>query len=166
MSDDGLDVVIGIGNRMRNDDAAGPFVLDKLAGRLAPGVHLVESRGDPVTLLGWWQSAARAVVVDAVRSGGKPGTIYRFNGDTPLPARYFRQSTHLVGLADAVEMARTLGRLPRSFVLFGIEAESFDHGTRLSPAVAEASLAVIESIVDLFGMPGTGEFSTKVVGGA
>lgn len=151
MTSDGVNVVIGVGNRLRGDDAVGPVVIDRLQGRLPPAVHLIESLGDPVSLLGWWQSAALAVVVDAVRTGSKPGTVFRFNGRDKLPSAFFRKSTHLVGLADAVEMARTLDRLPTRLVLFGVEAETMEHGDEFSPAVARALDGVVEAIVELFG---------------
>ena len=153
MTGDGVNVVIGVGNRMRGDDAAGPIVIDRLQGRLPDSVHLVESQGDPVRLLGWWQSAGLSVVIDAVKTGAKPGTIYRFKGDHRLPAGFFRQSTHLVGLADAVEMARTLDRLPATLVLFGIEAESMEVGAPLGVRVAQAIDDVLESIVEMFATP-------------
>jgi hydrogenase maturation protease len=155
MTGDGVNVVIGVGNRLRRDDAAGPAVIDRLQGRLPRAVHLVESIGDPVSLLGWWQSAAVAVVVDAVKTGSKPGTVFRFDGHDSLPSAFFRQSTHLVGLADAVQMARTLGRMPGVLVLFGIEAENMDYGDELSPPVAAALDGVVDSILEMFPSSGT-----------
>jgi hydrogenase maturation protease len=152
---EGVNVVIGVGNRLRSDDAAGPMVIDRLQGKLPSGVHLVESIGDPVSLLGWWQSAAVAVVVDAVKTGSKPGTIFRFDGHDSLPTAFFRQSTHLIGLADAVQMARTLGRMPGVLVLFGIEVETMDYGEEVSPAVAAALDGVVDSILELFPESGT-----------
>jgi hydrogenase maturation protease len=150
MTGEGVNVVIGVGNRMRRDDAAGPVVVDRLQGKVPRGVHLVESIGDPVSLLGWWQSASLAVVVDAVKTGSKPGTVFRFNGHDSLPSAFFRQSTHLVGLADAVQMARTLDRMPGVLVLFGIEAQTMDYGEEISPAVHAALDGVVDSILEMF----------------
>ncbi len=47
-------------------------------------------------------------------------------------------------MAEAVELARVLGRLPARTVVFGIEGGSFEIGDRLTPAVA----AVIEPTAD------------------
>lgn len=159
MTSEGVNVVIGVGNRMRSDDAAGPVVIDRLQDRLPREVHLVESIGDPVSLLGWWQSASLAVVVDAVKTGSKPGTVFQFNGHDSLPSAFFRQSTHLVGLADAVQMARTLGRMPGVLVLFGIEAQTMDYGEELSPAVVAALDGVVDSIVEMFQAPDAAGFA-------
>jgi hydrogenase maturation protease len=43
-----------------------------------------------------------------------------------------------MGAAEAIELARTLGRLPRRLVVYGIEGASFHPGAPLTPAVADA----------------------------
>jgi hydrogenase maturation protease len=55
-----------------------------------------------------------------------------------LPAGLFRVSTHRFGLADALELARALGRLPPRVVVYGIEGSRFAPGRPMSPAVAAA----------------------------
>ena len=82
-------VVIGIGNRFRRDDSIGLQVLDAVTPRLPSCVDAVESNGDAIALVATWEGADLVVLVDAVRSGGKPGTIYRFDGAHRLPARRF-----------------------------------------------------------------------------
>jgi hydrogenase maturation protease len=63
----------------------------------------------------------------------------------------FRASTHHFGLAEAVELARAVGKLPPKMVVFGIEAERLDLGEGLSPAVADAvdraAVAVREEVL-------------------
>ena len=65
-----------------------------------------------------------------------PGTLTASTRrDEPLPAELFRRSTHALGIADAVELARELGRLPGRLAVYGIEGESFEAGEGLTPAV-------------------------------
>ena len=133
-------MVIGVGNVWRGDDAAGLEVVRRLR-RLAPPpeVTVIEQEGEPASLLDAWQGADRVLVVDGVSSGSPPGKIHRFEaGEGPLPAQFFRSSTHLLGLAEAVELARELDRLPGSLAVYGIEAKCFDPGEELSPAVRSA----------------------------
>ena len=52
--------------------------------------------------------------------------------------RSLRSSTHAFGVADAVELARALGRLPGRLDVYAIEGASFAAGDRLSPAVERA----------------------------
>ena len=46
--------------------------------------------------------------------------------------RLFRTSTHLLGVAEAVELGRELDRLPQRLTVYGIEGERFDVGEGLS----------------------------------
>ena len=51
-----------------------------------------------------------------------------------------RRAASMLGAAAGLEIARRLGWLSGSLHLVGIEGESFDHGTQLSPAVAAAEV--------------------------
>jgi hydrogenase maturation protease len=131
--------VIGLGNAARGDDAAGLIAARRLNG--------VEHEGDPLALLDVWDSAEWVVVIDAVRSGAVPGTIHRFDGAEPLPAAVRSStSTHAVGLAEAIELARALGRLPAELIVYGIEGERFEAGIGLTPAVSAAVDAIVNAV--------------------
>jgi hypothetical protein len=58
--------------------------------------------------------ADEAIVVDAVSSNAQSGAIHRLDAvSTKLPAELYRGSTHALSVAEAVELARALERLPR-----------------------------------------------------
>jgi hydrogenase maturation protease len=129
--------VVCVGNRWRCDDGVGLDVAGRLAGTLPEDVLLLEREGEPTALLAAWEGAEAVWLVDAVSSGAEPGTVHRLDAsDRELPREVFRRSTHHVGLAEAVELARALGRLPARTVVYGIEGESFEIGDVLSSAVA------------------------------
>jgi hydrogenase maturation protease len=127
--------LVGVGNDWRGDDGAGLALARRLHGELA-GVRVLETRCDPAALLDAWSGADHVLVVDAVRSGAEPGTIHRI-ADGPLPAG-MRGSTHALGLAEAVELSRALGRLPARLEIYGIEGARFEPGAGLTPPVARA----------------------------
>ena len=131
--------VVGVGNPWRGDDGAGLAVAERLEGRLPSGAAVLGREGEPTGLIDAWDGAEAVWLVDAVRSGAAPGVVHRLDASVEaLPADLFRGSTHHLGVPDAVELARAMGRLPRRVVVFGIEAESFETGNALSPAVANA----------------------------
>ena len=139
--------VIGVGNAWRNDDRAGLEVARLLAGTLPDGVEVLEREGEPTSLLDAWEGAAAVWLADAVSSGAEPGSVHRHDASTEaLPARLYDTSTHHFGLAEAVELARALGRLPERVVVYGIEGASFDTGETISPEVHEAAARVAEAI--------------------
>ena len=77
-----------------------------------------------------------------------PGTIYRFDAVLKgIPEGVRPGSTHSMGVCQAIEMARALGRLPRELTVYGIEGRSFAEGTRLTPTVADAIGRVVDLIV-------------------
>lgn len=139
--------VIGVGNALRGDDAVGLEVVRLLEGSLPPNVVTHTCEGEPLALLDLWNGCDRVVIVDAMLSGAEPGTLRSFDAaTTPLPPELARPSTHLVGVGDAVELARTLGRLPRRLDVYAIEAGRFDAGTPLSAPVAAAAAIVATAI--------------------
>jgi hydrogenase maturation protease len=135
-------VVIGVGNPNRGDDAAGLMAARLARARLARvgGVEVVECHGDPVRLIDRWAGAAAVIIADAVRSGAPPGRVRRVDASNkPLPVIFRRASSHAFGVADAIELARATGALPRRVIVYGIEAGVFAVGTGPSPAVARAA---------------------------
>ena len=139
--------VICVGNAFRGDDAAGLEVAKLLQGTLPEGAEVLEREGEPTALMDAWEGAEAVWLVDAVSSGAPSGSVHRINaGEEELPAGLFRASTHAFGLAETVELARALGRLPGRTVVFGIEGARFEAGDELSPEVAAAVPGVAESV--------------------
>ena len=146
-----MTLVIGLGNEWR-DDGAGLAVARRLRGALPEHVSVLEHEGEPVGLLETWSAAQLAIVVDAVSSGAAPGTIHRVDGRRErLPAELFRGSTHAFGLAEAVELARALERLPARLLVYGIEGECFGAGSGLSPSVERTVGELVGELSELLG---------------
>lgn len=140
-------LVIGVGNPFRRDDAAGRIAVRRLRGR-GVTVEAREHDGEGTSLMESWQGADVVVLIDATSSGGPPGTVHRFDGGAgPLPAVVRRDSTHAVGLPEALELARTLGRLPPRLIVYGIEGRAFDAGEGLSPEVERAVDEVVGRVL-------------------
>ena len=75
----------------------------------------------------------------SVRSGAPPGTIHRFDATVEkLPSWFSHSSSHSFGVAEAIELARSMGGLPPCLIVYGIEGLNFSAGTELLPEVAEA----------------------------
>ena len=141
--------VIGVGNEMRGDDAVGLTVARALVGEVGPDVRIVECEGEPISMLAAWAGCSRAIVVDATQSGALPGVIHRIDANAgPLPASLSRGSTHLLGIAEAIELARVLGRLPEQTIIYGIEGATFATGAPVSDAILDAAERVAASIRD------------------
>jgi hydrogenase maturation protease len=140
-------VVIGVGNGWRGDDAAGLEVARRIATAGPDGVRAVALEGEQSGLLEAWTAADDVAIVDACASGAAPGTLHRHDARAaPLPAHLSRSSTHAFGVAEAVELARALDRLPRTLTVYAIEGGSFALGERLTPPVARAVGALADEL--------------------
>ncbi len=138
-------LVIGIGNALRGDDAAGLEVVRRVSDE--PRIACAAHDGEAIELLERWRDARAVVLVDTVRSGAPAGTVHRLDASTePLPARLRRASSHTIGIGEAIELARTLGRLPERVIVYGVEGARFAAGAQLSPEVARVIDAVAESV--------------------
>jgi hydrogenase maturation protease len=138
-------IIIGLGNELRHDDAIGLIAARRLRDQ---GVPAEEHEGDPATLMTRWTATDGVIVIDAVSSGAEPGTLHFLDASAaPLNREHFTSSTHALGLADAVELSRTLDTLPPRVYLFGVEARDVCVGVGLSPEVGRALPVLIKEVL-------------------
>jgi hydrogenase maturation protease len=146
-------LVIGLGNPDRGDDAVGVQVAREVAAE-RNGVNVLEF-DDPSEALDAWDPEDTVIVTDAITSGGVPGDIHVIDAvaQTLSTGSWAAGGTHALGLAVVVELARSLGQLPRRLVVVGVEAAQFAHGTPLSEAVAAAVPAAAVAVFDAIDDP-------------
>jgi hydrogenase maturation protease len=148
VSDDPQVLVVGLGNALRGDDGAGLAVAQRLGQTELPaGVRVQALEGEPLHLLERWSAGDVVLIIDTVRSGAAPGTIHRFDvSSARLPTSLRRTSSHAIGLAETIELARVLHRLPATVIVFGIEGASFRAGADLDDPIQRAVEAVSERV--------------------
>jgi len=95
-----------------------------------------------------WTGFDEVVLVDACRGAGPPGSVHRFGpDDVERMARLQHASTHSVGVAAAIGLARALGALPFRLVIYAIEAQDSTDGEALSPEVDHAVHQVVALVM-------------------
>jgi hydrogenase maturation protease len=151
-SADGFDfprlLVVGCGNPLAGDDSAGVEIVGRLEKRSSPaeGEQFRTVRSAGVELLETFSAAEVVLFIDAVWSGAPPGTLHL----VPLPAgniepRSLRSlSSHGWGLAETLDLARTLGRHVPKLMLLGLEVGEVSPGAARSPAVGQAVTLLVE----------------------
>lgn len=136
-------LILCCGHPDRGDDAAGVLVAHRLR---AMGIDARVHSGEAFSLIEAWSGATEVVLVDAVSTGAPAGTVSRWDAHTAsLSSHWFCCSTHSLGIAAAVGIARNLDRLPRYLWIYGIEARQFDAGSKPLPDVMRA----VEEVADL-----------------
>lgn len=142
-------VIIGVGNQFRGDDGVGRIVSQRLRSKLPPGEEVFESSGEALSLMELWGGASKVILIDAAEAGEEPGAVSRMDASLEaLPSDFFHMSTHAFSVAEAIEMARSLGQLPDTVIVYGIQGASFEHGEGLSPAAQQGAAEAVQRIRD------------------
>jgi hydrogenase maturation protease len=142
-------LVVGFGNVLAGDDAAGPAAMDLLRElRPPPGCRVEDGGCDALGLGGLWQGEPDVWLVDALARGAAPGTVHRLAHEEvlALPPRH--------GSAHQLSLPECLRCLPLAFPdmagvryrLWGVEPRRIGPPAGLSPAVAAAVKAVAGEI--------------------
>ena len=142
--------ILGVGSPFGDDRAgwaaaallAASNLVTSSAGQI--DVRILDRPGS--LLLAEFGESKGVILIDALCSGALPGTIQRLDADDVCAARSVL-SSHGIGVARAVDLARSLDCLPARFALFGIEADRQHAGSGLSPAVMGALPQLIEQVL-------------------
>jgi hydrogenase maturation protease len=131
-----MKLIIGCGNTDRSDDGAGILVARRLRSL---GLNAIEHSGDGLALIELWHGFDDVVVVDAMMSGAEPGSVATWDPvSQPVCSENWRCSSHVFGPAEAIELARVIGRLPEQIRIYGIEGVKFEPGGAPSRDVLDA----------------------------
>jgi hydrogenase maturation protease len=132
-------LVLGVGNALLTDDAAGLVMLEELARDAGndDAVEYVDGGTQGLALMGWLSGRKALVLLDAVSLGSAPGTLHvlRFPFVHPMPRA---TTAHEGSGAELLRFAALLGELPEQAWIIGIEAGSVRTGIGLSAAVTAA----------------------------
>jgi hydrogenase maturation protease len=97
-------------------------------------------------LISYLEGVRKLVVIDAMKAGGIPGTIYKCRPEDLLPAEDGPISLHEIGLIETLDMAKKKG-LEMDTVIFGVEPKVLDWGMELSDEVKSKIPAIIEAVL-------------------
>jgi hydrogenase maturation protease len=142
--------VIGIGSPFADDQAGWRVIQSLSASRQIKAcgerIRLVSCRSPASELLDLLTNTDAAIVVDAVRYCGAPGTLYRLRDvQSPLSATKLL-SSHGVDMGTVFALASTLECSPRRLIIYGIEAGSDMTGTTLCQSVWRTAERVVQEI--------------------
>jgi hydrogenase maturation protease len=119
--------IIGVGSPF-GDDQLGWLVIDALQHNhyldqtlLQPLTYIKADRPG-ANLLELMQQAGIVILIDAMQTGAEPGTVKRFESHE-VESLAMPWSSHGIGIASTLALARALGELPARLILYGIEID-------------------------------------------
>jgi hydrogenase maturation protease len=140
--------LLGLGNLMRTDDAVGMLTIQSIknSGSLPNAIDVIAGGTLGLDLLDALYGTTHLLVLDAVDFGAEPGSQRRFHGEelSKLPTS---KSVHLLGLSDLINVMLLMDAPPMEIILLGVQPESTEWGTALTPAVEASQASLIETAI-------------------
>ena len=149
-------LIVGAGNELLGDEGFGVHVARSLMAAkdsLPPHVGIVEAGTSLFDLLPEMATCSEVILVDAIRGGGPPGSLYQLDAGDCLTNEVEANralSLHQWDLVETLRAAELMGLRPRALTIVGAEPETLEPGIGLSPRLADAAdrlLALITASV-------------------
>jgi len=147
-------VVLGAGNELLKDEGVGVHTIRILQAELPPSrtdVEVIDGGTSP-DICHLVQGADKLVIVDAVKGGCAPGTIYRFNPGQIIAEIGVTTSVHQMGLLENLKMMEFVGDKPKETVIIGIEPAEVESGLELSRELQRQMPKIIETVLGEIGL--------------
>ena len=151
-------LILGLGNILLKDEGVGAYVAGELQKQHLPGnVEVMDGGTAGLDTLLSAIDVDKLVVIDALRAGKRPGTIYKLKlkaEEKEKLTRILSQekqskiSLHQVGLLDALSAAAKINCTPEEIVIIGVEPAEMDCGLELTGQVEQRVPEIIEKVLE------------------
>lgn len=134
-------LIVGVGNPLLGDEGIGPYAVRNLSRLpMPPGVDILDCGCDLLNLVSYTDKPKKILVLDAIRAGGKPGRIYKFDFAELETIQTTTRSAHQLQTLDALRLLRKvcpcLSRC--EITVIGIEPKVIELSGDLSEEVRES----------------------------
>ncbi len=143
----GKTLVVGMGNLIYRDEGVGVHVIEEMRKMELPSdVELLDIGTSTMDLIAYLDGVKKLIVIDAMKAGQTPGTLYRCRPEDLLPKEEGPISLHEIGLLETLVIAKKK-RLEIDTVVIGVEPKVFDWGMELSKEVKDHIPNIIEAVL-------------------
>ena len=139
-------MILGVGCILFSDEGFGVRVIETIQERyeFPDNVLVVDGGVLGINLLGVISKPDHLIVVDAIRNKGKPGDMYRLDGEV-IPERIrAKNSLHQVDFLEALTLCQALDKVPETVIL-GVEPEDIE---TLSTELTAVTQSKVDPIID------------------
>ena len=142
-------VVLGLGNTILTDEAAGVRAVELLEQRyqIPDDVLVIDGGTSGMEMIEDLSDLDFLIVIDVVKTGAAPGTVVKIAGDE-IPVFFRRKlSPHQIALPDVLASLELLDAMPKEIVVLGVEPISLELGMEMTPTIAEQVPVLVEMAV-------------------
>lgn len=146
------DLILGVGNLLLSDEGVGIHAVRRLLERedLSDEIQIVDGGTAGLALMVYLEDVGRLVIIDAMETGGPPGTLVRLSGNQIPAYMALKVSPHEITLPDFLAAAKLRDLYPREVIVWGVQPESMEVGIDLSPALAARLAELVDRVVAEF----------------
>jgi len=140
-------LIVGIGNMLCCDEGVGVQVIQQMEFMELPGhIELLDMGTSTMELISHLEGVKKLIVIDAMKTGGTPGAIYKCKPEDLMPKGEEPISLHEVGLLETLTTAKQMG-MEIDTVIIGVEPKVIDWGLELSEEVKKKIPTIIEAVL-------------------
>ena len=143
-------LIIGCGNMLRGDDAAGPILIRRMweSTDFPEDIQLADGGTSGMDVVFKMRDAENVIIVDASKTGAVAGTIYKVPGTEIEEVPPVSGGSHDFRWDHAISVARWLlgDHMPQNIDVYLIEGQQYEYGGELSPEVSDAVDMVAQRI--------------------
>lgn len=148
-------LILGLGNILLGDEGIGVHIAQRLQEEALPdNVKVIDGGTASLDVLLQEHDIEKLLVIDALRAGNEPGTIYRANfraeNRDKLKETLTGQdsiSLHQIGFIEALTIAEKTGCEPEEIVIIGVEPKCVDYSLELTDEVKKNIPKVIDLVL-------------------
>ncbi|MBN1376072.1 MAG: hydrogenase maturation protease [Dehalococcoidia bacterium] len=147
MSDKNKLAVLGIGNPLCRDDGIGIRIIELMReSHEFEDIVLIDGGSNPDLFSLLDENTDSLIIIDAVKGGGTPGSIYRLAITDDNVTDDLLPSLHGLGLLDSLRMMKKLNIRRPPVTIVGIEPQDVSYGLGLSPLLKSLLPAILEAV--------------------
>ena len=142
-------LILGIGNILLKDEGIGVHVVNRLKEMDLPeNVEVLDGGTAGLELVDFIENREKLIVIDAVKTGDKPGTICRLTEANLQIKPKGIMSFHEIDFLDALYLSEVMkNNTPKEIVVIGIEPKDMSDGLELSPEIEERIPKIIDIVM-------------------
>ena len=110
-------LIIGVGNLLKGDDGFGLHIADLLRNEGLGDTVVIKDGVSGIDILGEIEGYEKVIIIDAIKTGGQPGTIYTFSlNELKMQESEHSFSSHNLDLPLLIELGKKIypGKIPPS----------------------------------------------------
>ncbi|HDY87200.1 MAG TPA: hydrogenase maturation protease [bacterium] len=145
-------IVLGLGNILLKDEGVGVWIAEEIAKRSLPeNVEVIDGGTASLDILISMKDVEKLIIIDALRGGEKPGTVYRLHPeDLPAISNSY-MSVHQLNVLEGLILAKKTGNAPQETVIIGVEPKEIEWGLGVTSEINKKIPDILNIVLEEVG---------------